>query len=82
MLMDSIDTFLVQWQRLLFDNIVHFFDIQGQQKLKFLTMHMKRNDDTGKLINIALQHMQLSVGSVGHFFHLPYDDYYHLLPWT
>ena len=61
-------------------NITHFYDIQGQQKLKFFSMHMKRQDDTGKLLSIALQHMQLSVGSANHFFHLPFDNYKHLIP--
>jgi len=61
-------------------NIQHFFDIQGQQKIKFFTMHLKRGDTTGKLIDIALQHMQLSIGTTNHFFHHEYDCYQHLLP--
>ena len=61
-------------------NITHFYDIQGQQKVKFFAMHLKRGDDTGNLISIALQHMQLSVGTEKHFFHQPFATYQHLLP--
>ena len=61
-------------------NITHFYDIQGQQKVNFFAMHLKRGDDTGNLISIALQHMQLSVGTEKHFFHQPFATYQHLLP--
>lgn len=61
-------------------HITHFYDLQGQQKLKFLTMHLKRNDTTGKLIKIAMQNMQISLGSSKQFYHLSFDSYSHLLP--
>ena len=61
-------------------NITHFFDIQGKQKLKFLTMHLKRNDTTGKLIKIAMQNIQVSVGSSSPFYTLPFEQYNQLIP--
>ena len=60
-------------------NIRHFYDIQGQQKIKFFTMHLKRQDTTGDLMLIALQNMQLSIGTSSCFLHQSYDTYAHLL---
>ena len=61
-------------------NITHFYDIQGKQKIKFLTMHLKRNDTTGKLIKIVMQNIQMSVGSSTPFHHLEFHKYAHLIP--
>lgn len=61
-------------------NITHFFDLQGQYKLKFFLLHMKRNDSTGKLFKIALRYMQQSTGLSTPFYNKKFDSYGHLLP--
>lgn len=49
-------------------NLTHFYGIQGQQKVKFFIMHLKRGDTAGKLLQIAMQNIQLSIGSEKSFF--------------
>lgn len=58
----------------------HFYDIQGREKLPLFMMHLRRNDTTGKMIYIALQIMQQSVGSEKEFYDMDYNKYELYLP--
>ena len=53
----------------------HLFDFAAEEKMKFLTMHIKRNDTTGKLLRISMQTTQLQVGTELPFYNLSYDTY-------
>ena len=46
----------------------------GGEKMKFLLMHLRRKDITGKLMEISLKHTQIECGSKQFFFNLDYDD--------
>ena len=59
--------------------IEHIYDIMGKEKLKFLMMHIKKNDTTGQLIFIAMQCIQITLGTSKPFYELNYDKYEHLL---
>ena len=61
-------------------NIKHFYDLQGQYKLKIFMLHMKRNDSTGKPLQIALRFMQQSLGFKDPFYEQRFDKYKHLIP--
>ena len=61
-------------------NITNFYDLQGQYKLKFLMLHMKRNGSTGKPIQIAFRYMQQSTGLSTPFHLQDFQSYGHLLP--
>ena len=65
-------------------NITHLYDLQGQCKLRFFMLHMKRQDSTGTLLKIALRYMQQSIGFADPFYNRAYKAYDHLLPpsWT
>ena len=43
-------------------NISHLYHVQGQEKLKLLLMHIRRNDTTGKLLNISIAQTQIELG--------------------
>ena len=55
--------------------ITHLYDVMGTEKLKFLFMHLRRWDDTGKLITISMQKTQLECGTSKLFFQLDYDKW-------
>lgn len=48
-------------------NIIHLYDLQGRENIKFLTLHIKRMDSTGKLIMINLKFIQLVIGTYDPF---------------
>jgi hypothetical protein len=48
---------------------------QGYGQLRLLLGHPRIKDDTGRLILIAISHLQLHVGSATPFFSLPYPHY-------
>lgn len=53
----------------------HLYDFAAEEKMKFLAMHIKRNDTTGKLLRISMQATQLQVGTELPFYNLSYDTY-------
>jgi len=55
--------------------ITHLYDIMGMEKSKFLFMHLRRQDTTGKLFQISMQQTQLECGSETLFYNLDYDKY-------
>ena len=63
-------------------DIAHLYDLMGIEKIKFLLMHIRRNDVTGKLLMISMKYTQLEVGSEKKFFNLDYDQWGHLCTWT
>ena len=65
-------------------NITHLYDIQGQCKLRFFMLHMKRQDSIGTLLKIALRDMQQSTGFADPFYNRSFQTCDHLLPplWT
>ena len=62
--------------------IEHIYDIMGKEKLKFFMMHMKRGDTTGKLMYIAMQYLQITIGTEAPFYTLPYTKYKNLIKQT
>ena len=56
-------------------NMVHFYDIQGYEKLKFMKYHMQLQDSTGVVMLLSLQYTQMMIGVERLFFNLPYNDY-------
>ena len=48
--------------------IKHMYHLQGQEKLRFFMMHLRRNDDTGKLIKASIEWTQLESGLSTHIF--------------
>ena len=56
-------------------SIHHLYDVMGIEKSKFMIMHLRRNDTTGKLLQIAMQHTQLECGSERLFFNTDYSKY-------
>ena len=50
--------------------MTHLYDLMGNEKLKFLFMHLRRWDDTGKLLTISMQKTQLECGTNDLFYHL------------
>ena len=63
-------------------NVTHIYDIMGMEKLKFLIMHVRRNDITGRLLMISMKYTQLEVGSKRLFFNLNYSKWGYLATWT
>ena len=59
--------------------IEHIYDVMGKEKLKFFMMHIKRGDTTGQLMYIALQFIQLTLGTEAPFYSLNYSKYKHFL---
>ena len=53
--------------------VTHLYDIMGTEKLKFMFMHTRRFDTTGKLLLMSMQNTQLECGSGNLFFNLNYD---------
>ena len=61
--------------------ITHMYHLQGQEKLRFMLMHIRRNDDTGKLIRTSMAWSQLEAGlSTVIFDHSYYDIVHYLTP--
>lgn len=60
-------------------NIVHLYDLQGQENIKFLTLHIKRMDTTGKLMVIHMKYIQLIIGMSNPFPTLDFHKFGHLL---
>lgn len=56
--------------------IEHIYDVMGKEKLKFFMMHTKRGDTTGQLMFIALQFVQLTMGTEEPFYSLNYSKNY------
>ena len=56
-------------------NFIHFYDLQGYEKLKFLKFHLQNIDQTGDTMLLSLQYTQLIIGVETLFFNLPYDEY-------
>ena len=54
--------------------IQHLYHVQGIQKLKFFNMHIRRNDNTGKLLQISMKWTQLEIGTKQSFFQESYYD--------
>ena len=55
--------------------ITHIYHIQGIEKLKLFLMHLRRNDTTGNLLQIAMANTQLEIGLDNFFMTLNYYDY-------
>ena len=55
--------------------IKHLFHLQGLERLRFLTMHMRRQDTVGDLMTICIQNTQLELGVSKQFFLLPFPSY-------
>ena len=62
--------------------IQHFFYIQGIEQIKFLIMHYRRNDKTGKLIKIILQLTQLHCGVSVPFYTQDFSKFHNVVPTT
>jgi len=60
-------------------NWPHLYDMQGQEKLKFFFMHLRKNDTTANLLRISLKYTQLQLGLETNFLSLDHDDYSYLL---
>ena len=56
-------------------NVTHIYDLMGMEKTKFLFMHLRRQDTTAKLLQIAMQSLQLECGSEKLFFNIDYSQY-------
>ena len=63
-------------------NLTHFYDVQGHEKLKFFTYHMRLQDETGQTILLSLQYTQLMLGMQQTCFQLPYDTFHQLVDST
>ena len=63
-------------------NFTHFYDLQGYEKLKFFTYHMRLQDSTGDLLLLSLQHTQVMLGVRQLFLNLPYSLYSNLVEIT
>ena len=63
-------------------NFVHLYDLQGQEKFKFFTYHIRQMDDTGKSILTSLQYTQLSLGIRDLFLNQPYHKFIQLTEQT
>ena len=57
----------------------HLYDLAAEEKIKFLHMHLKRNDTTGKLMRISMQITQLQTGLEDVFYNLSFERYSHLV---
>ena len=55
-------------------SIPHIYHLQGQEKLKLFLMHIRRNDTTGKLLDICIAYTQLELGISMNFLT---QSYYH-----
>ena len=55
--------------------MTHLYDLMGNEKLKFLFMHLRRWDDTGKLLTISMQKTQLECGTNDLFYHLNHEKW-------
>ena len=54
--------------------IKNIFHMQGQEKLKFFGMHIRRNDVTGKLIQICMDWSQMEAGTRLPFYSAVYSS--------
>ena len=55
--------------------IVSIFHLQGIEKIKYLFMHRRLNDTTGKLLNISTRFTQLELGTSVPFWSSNYPKY-------
>jgi len=62
--------------------IEHLYDTMGMEKSKFMFMHLRRMDTTGKLLIIAMQQAQLECGSGTLFFNLDFEEWNKLITQT
>ena len=53
----------------------HLYDLAAEEKMKFLKMHIKKNDTTGKLMRISMQVSQLQIGTEKAFYNLPFEKH-------
>ena len=53
--------------------IYHLYHVQGFEKLKFFLHHIRKNDQTGKLIKISAKWTQLEIGTSLPFTHHCYE---------
>lgn len=60
-------------------NIIHLYDLQGRENIKFLTLHTKRMDTTGKLMTIHMKCIQLIIGTKHPFQTLNFTQYSQLI---
>ena len=63
-------------------DFVHLYDLQGFEKLKFFSYHLRQMDDTGTEMLISLQYSQLSIGIQTSFYNLPHEEYSYLTDTT
>ena len=56
----------------------HLYDLHGQEKLKFFTMHLRKNDTTAHLLRISMKHTQLQLGISQPFLSTNYDEFSYL----
>ena len=56
-------------------NFIHLYDLQGFEKIKFFTHHLRQLDDTGNTLLLSLQFSQLSIGTEELFINLNYSSY-------
>jgi len=56
-------------------NVTHIYDLMGMEKTKFLFMHLRRQDTTAKLLQLAMQSLQIECGSEELFFNIDYSQY-------
>ena len=59
--------------------ITHIYDVMVTEKSRFLMMHLRRNDTTGRLFRIAMEKLQLECGSGELFYNLDYDKWEQLV---
>ena len=62
--------------------IYHLYDMMGMEKLRFMFMHIRRNDVTGRMMLILIKHMQIECGSGTPFFHLDYNTWGNFATWN
>ena len=60
-------------------NLPHLYDLQGRENIKFLSLHIKRMDTTGKLILIHLKYLQLIIGMPQPFYSYDYEKFNFLI---
>ena len=60
--------------------IHHIYDLQGHEKIKFLLMHVRKFDYTGKLMLMCFQWTQLWSGLETSFINHDFNEYGHLVP--
>ena len=63
-------------------DLTHLYNLHGQEKLQFFLMHIRKNDSTGKLLQIPQKHTQLQLGIGTPFFSTDYDAYSYLCQLT